>query len=68
MIKIITFCIGVDILGFPLFHKHILKFQQVSKYIVGLDPVSQGYGNSIGVTTYKSGKIVIHNNKNNLEK
>jgi hypothetical protein len=47
MIKIITFCIGVDVLGFPLFHQHRLKFRTESKYIIGYDKIS-GTGDSIG--------------------
>jgi hypothetical protein len=47
MIKIITFCIGVDVLGFPLFHQHRLKFKTESKYIIGYDP-AKGDGDSIG--------------------
>lgn len=67
MIKIITFWIGVDVLGFPLLHEHRLKFKQPSKYIIGYDPVSGNETHSIGVTTYNSGRIVFHN-KNNLKK
>lgn len=49
MIKIITFCIGVDILGFPIFHKHVLKFSE-KIYKVGYDPGSHGTSFSVGAS------------------
>ena len=39
MIKVITFCVGVDVLGFPTFHKHILKYNDIvlNKNISGVN-------------------------------
>jgi hypothetical protein len=61
MIKVITFWVGVDILGFPLLHNHILKFKQPSKYIVGYDPYKSDGTGSIGIITKRNiidGEIV----------
>lgn len=39
MIKVITFCVGVDVLGFPTFHKHTLKYNDIvlNKNISGVN-------------------------------
>ena len=68
MIKVITFIVGVDVLGFPLFNRHVLKYKQDSKYIVGVDPYNEkNLSHSIGVSTYNNGQVVFHN-KNTLKK
>lgn len=49
MIKIIIFWVGVDVLGFPLFHKHVLKFSE-KIYKVGYDPQSNEGSFSVGAS------------------
>lgn len=73
MIKIITFCIGVDVLGFPLFHEHRLKFKQPDKYIMAFDPYTkEGESNgsfTIGTINYENNRIVAtYYGRKNLKK
>lgn len=60
MIKIITFCVGIDVLGFPLLHKHILKFKiraPKDLYIVGFDPYKSDGGGSMTIIKRKTNPI-----------
>lgn len=61
-IKIITFCIGVDVLGFPLTHTHKLTYKNYSSRVKNMFFKPNEYHRSVDRTlkTFK--------NKNQLKK
>ena len=63
LVKIITFYIGVDVLGFPLTHEHKLVYDS-KFYQKFVNP--QEYRNEKSI--YRDLRVNIHNNKNQLFK
>lgn len=62
IIKIITFYIGVDVLGFPLIHHHRLVYQEQSSRVMDY-PLTPGQS-----YPYVDRNVKVHKNKNQLKK